>query len=270
MRHPPFAALAATSALIAAVSCGRPPQTGTPAPAPAVREPVITSADQLLDAMHERYAGTWYRNLTFVQKSTSLRPDGTVSRVETWYEAGSMPGKLRIDLGEPSRGNGVLYRGDSVYQFQEGRLVDRRAGRNLLMTLGFDVYAQPVSRTMQQLAAERIDLHVLRTDSLYGRRVYVVGAGPTDTTSNQFWVDAERLLFVRLIQSDAQRRATRDIRFERYMPHEGGWVAEEVKVLAKGTLVFHEEYSNVRVNVPLDTNLFVPEKWSAATHWFQP
>ena len=217
-------------ALITLVSaCGRQVQTATPSTPPAAaRLPAIVSADQLLDAMHARYARTWYKNLTFVQKSTSLRPDGSTSRVETWYEALEVPARLRIDLGEPSRGNGVLYRGDSVYQFQEGKLVDKRVGRNPLLILGFDVYGQPASRTLEQLGAEHIDTRVLRTDTLYGRRVYVVGAGPGDSTSNQFWVEADRLLFVRLIQSDAARRATRDIRFENYVQHGGGWVAEDV------------------------------------------
>jgi hypothetical protein len=232
--------------------------------------PGIVSADQLLEAMHDRYAGKWYRNLTFVQKSIYLKPDGTPNRVEMWYEAGSMPGVLRIDLGNPSLGNGVLYRSDSIYSFQGGRIVDKRKGHNPLMVLGFDVYAQPVPRTMAQLRAHRIDLSLLRRDSLDGRAVYVVGAGPGDSVSNQFWVDAERMLFVRLIESDTARRNARDIRFEKYVQHGGGWVAEEVKVLAGGRNVFREEYSNVRVNVPLDASLFVPEKWSTATHWYTP
>jgi hypothetical protein len=220
--------------------------------------------------MHDRYADKWYRNLTFVQKSTYLRPDGTPSRVETWYEAGAIPGRLRIDLGEPSKGNGALYRADSVYAIQAGRVADRRPGRNPLMILGFDVYAQAPARTLEALHTERIDLTLLHMDTLYGRRVYVVGAGPSDTTSNQFWVDADRLLFVRLIQSDVERRRTQDIRFERYVQHGGGWVAEEVRVLAGGRMVFHEEYTKVRVNVTLDDDLFIPEKWSTATHWYKP
>lgn len=234
------------------------------------RVPDILSADQLIDAMHTRYAGQWYRNLTFTQTTSYLRPDGTPSRVETWYEAGMIPGRLRIDLGDLAKGNGVLYRGDSVYQVQGGRVTQRTTGRNILMTLGFDVYAQPVAATLNQLRAERIDLTALRMDTLYGRRVYVVGAGPTDSTSNQFWVDADRLLFVRLIQSDAERRRTQDIRFERYVQHGGGWVAEEVRVLSGGRMIFHEEYANVRVNVPLDEGLFIPENWRAATHWLKP
>ena len=220
--------------------------------------------------MHDRYANKWYRTLTFSQKATYLRSDGTPSRVETWYEAASLPGHLRIDLGDPARGNGVVYRGDSVYTLQEGRVVDRRIGRNLLLILGFDVYAQPVARTLDQLRAERIELDLLHTDTLYGRRMYVVGAGPTDSTSNQFWIDAEQMLFARLIQTDTARRTTRDIRFEKYVQHGDGWVSEEVRFLTGGKLVFHEVYSNVRVNVPLDEDLFVPEKWSTAKHWYKP
>lgn len=257
--------------LLACAACSRRGETGTATVTPGrAARAMITSSDQLLDAMHDRYARSWYKNLTFVQKSTTLRPDGTPSRVETWYETGAMPGRLRIDLGDPAKGNGVLYRGDSVYQFQEGRLVDKRIGRNPLMVLGFDVYAQPAAATMEQLTAEKIDLRVLRTDTLYGRRVYVVGAGPGDTTSNQFWIDADRLLFVRLIQTDQARRATRDIRFENYVQHAGGWVAEEVKMYVRGALVFREEYSNVRVDVPVDSSLFIPEKWSTARHWYRP
>jgi hypothetical protein len=111
---------------------------------------------------------------------------------------------------------------------------------------------------------------------LYGKRAYVVGAGRTDATSNQFWVEADRLLFVRLIQTDTVHRPqgdtvrTRDIRFENYVQHDGGWVAEKVRILTAGRTTFQEEYSNVRVNVPIDDDFFIPEKWSTAPHWFKP
>ncbi|HEU4996899.1 MAG TPA: hypothetical protein VFT29_18910 [Gemmatimonadaceae bacterium] len=258
--------------LVAACHRAAPPTT-VATPEQPVRAPDkgrIMSADQLVGAMRERYAGKWYRTLTFVQKSTFLRPDGTTSRVETWYEAIALPGRLRIDLGDPSRGNGVVYRGDSVYTLQQGHITDRRIGRNPLLILGFDVYAQPAQRTMAQLRAENINLDVMRMDTLYGRPVYVVGAGPGDTTSNQFWVDADRMLFVRLIQTDPQRRATRDIRFENYVQRGGGWVAELVRILAGDKVVFQEEYSDVRVNAPLSDDVFVPEKWAAASPWNKP
>ena len=219
--------------------------------------------------MHQRYSASWYRNLTFVQKSTYLRPDGTTSRVETWYEAAALPGRLRIDLGEPSRGNGVLYRSDSAYSMQAGRIADRRITRNPLLILGFDVYAQEPSRTFAQLRAEKFDMTVMRMDTLNGRRMYVVGAGPGNYTTSQFWVDAENMLFTRMIQTDDRNR-TQDVRFENYVQHAGGWVAETVRVFMDGKLFFLEEYQNVRVNVVLDDNLFIPERWSTAGHWYQP
>ena len=235
---------------------------GTPTPS------VIRGGDQLLTAMFNRYTNRWYRTLTFIQKSTYYRPDGSVLRTETWYEAAAFPGRLRIDLGTPSRGNGVLYRSDSTYQVQSGRVTQARFGGNPLLTLGFDVYTQPAHRTADQLRREYIDLRQLRIDTLDGRRMYVVGAARGDSTTNQFWVDAERLLFVRLIQTDAGR--TRDIRFEKYVQYGAGWVAEDVRVLVGGRMSFHEEYSQVRVNASLDDDLFVPERWSTATHWYRP
>jgi hypothetical protein len=252
---------------LVAGACGRQVMTGSTG---STRSGDITSADQLLEAMRARYDGKWYENLTFVQKSSYLRPDGSVNRVETWYEAMIVPGRLRIDIGEPSRGTGALYRNDSVYVLDRGRIADRRRGRNPLMVLGFDVYRQPVAKTMSQLKSENINLSVLRFDKLGGRDMYVVGAGPTDSTSNQFWIDAERLLFVRLIQTNPQTKRTADTRFENYVKHGGGWVAEEVRVLVGGRMVFHEEYSKVRANVEIDPALFLPEKWTSAKHWFIP
>src|SRR6185436_4372021 len=110
------------------------------------------------------------------QKSTYYRTDGSVLRTETWYEAAQLPGRLRIDMGEPSRGTGALYRGDTLYSIQGGRVTDRRINRNLLLTLGFDVYTQPTYRTKEQLRQEGINSAMIRIDTLDGRRVWVVGA----------------------------------------------------------------------------------------------
>src|SRR5687767_10036736 len=117
--------------VLAAAACGGRGTADTAGGPPAPRG--ITSADQLIDAMHQRYAGKWYRNLVFVQKSTYMRPDGSPSRVETWYEALGIPGRLRIDIGDLEKANGALYRNDSVYSIQEGRVAMKMGGRNPLL-----------------------------------------------------------------------------------------------------------------------------------------
>lgn len=257
------------AAAFIAAGCSRQVRIETDPSTPSGRDPGITSAAELFESMRARYAGQWFRNITFVQKSTYLRPDGSTSRVETWYEAAALPGRLRIDLGDLSKGNGILYRNDSLYQVLEGKVVDRRAGTNPLLVLAFDAYAQPPSRSLGQMRGLGFNVDVLHIDSLDGKRMYVVGAGPRDSTTNQFWFDADRLLFTRLIQTD-QRGRTQDIRLEKYAQHGGGWVAEVIRFFMDGRMFFLEEYSDVRVNVTLDDGLFVPEQWRAARHWFTP
>jgi len=230
----------------------------------------ITSGSGLISAMHARYARDMYHSLSFVQKSTYLREDGSPSRVETWYESLQFPGKLRIDLGEPAKGNGVLYRHDSTYQLQAGKITDRRVGRNPLLVLGFDVYAQSPSASIAQLDAEHIAVGEFHVDTLDGVPMYVVGAARGDLTSKQFWVDTDALLFRRLIDYNAARKISSDIRFEGYKRYGNAWVSERVKVYRDGKQVFQEDYSDVRVNPALDANLFIPEKWRTANHWYKP
>lgn len=224
---------------------------------------------QLLAAMHDRYAATWYPTLTFVQKSIWYKADGSQARVQTWHEALSAPGRLRIDMGDAAARNGAIFRNDSTYSFAAGKLTRATAARNLLLVLGFDVYKQPVAHTAAVLQEEGIDLARFHRDTFEGRPVYVVGADAGDTTSAQFWVDADRLLFVRLVQPNDARTTWQDVRFNRYVPEPGGWLAEQVQVLAGGKLVYEEDYSDVRVNVQLDPQLFAPEAWATVRLWWQ-
>ena len=118
----------------------------------AAQTPV--SGEQLVAAMHDRYAATWYRTLTFVQKSTWYKPDGSEARVQTWYEAMSSPGKLRIDMGDGPERNGAIFRSDSTYSFAADTLVRATGARNLLLVLGFDVYTQPPQHTARVLSGK--------------------------------------------------------------------------------------------------------------------
>lgn len=230
----------------------------------------ITSTEALVGAMHARHAGTWYRNLTFVQTSQYYDTLGNPTRTETWYEAGRVPGTLRIDIGDRSAGNGQLFRNDSAYVFQDGKQVRAVKSRNPLMLLGFDVYAVDPARTMQMLREEGFDLDRFHRATAGSKEYFVVGAEPGDTTSKQFWIEADRLLFWRLIQpppASAPNRPPTDIRFQKYVAHDGGWVAEEVDFLRGGRRFFFESYADVRVNVDLDPGLFEPEQWGTARYW---
>ena len=63
----------------------------------AAPDPKISNTNELISAMQKKYGKSWYKTATFVQQTTNIQPDGT-SKVETWYEAMSVPGSLRIDF----------------------------------------------------------------------------------------------------------------------------------------------------------------------------
>jgi hypothetical protein len=217
------------------------------------------NGQELIALMRARYEGKWYRTLTFTQKTTL--PDG---KVETWYEALELPGKLRIDIAPLDSMKTILFRNDSVYQFDGGKLKDSTPFVHPLMVLGFDVYGSPVEETIAKLKSLQYDLSKLHQTAWQGRSTYVVGAQLGDTTSPQFWIDAERLYFVRSLEpSKKDPKMINDTRFEKYIPLGGGWLEMQVLFLAGGEQKVKEEYSNPKANVRLDPGLFDPSRWTA-------
>ena len=229
----------------------------------AVATAQVNSADALVRAMHDRYAKSWYSTITFTQQSTTYNDDGT-TKVETWYEAALLPGKLRIDIGPAADGRAYLLADGNVTVFDKGKAVNSRPLVNMLLVLGFDVYRQAPEKTLQVIASEKYDLSKFREDSFEGRPMYVVGAEKGDLQSRQFWIDKERLLFVRLFQPDrADVSRIEDIRFTDYRPLAGAWIAARVEVRAGDKLVFSEDYSDIKGNPALDAGLFDPKQYSA-------
>src|SRR5436190_11955335 len=111
MQHPWIRLAIAGSCVIAApVAAQSTPKTGV----------------EVLQRMHDAYAGKWYKTLTFAQKTTIRRRDGK-DTVVTWHESlrftNERGTQLRIDQGDLSAGNGVLYTADSSWIVRAGKLV---------------------------------------------------------------------------------------------------------------------------------------------------
>jgi hypothetical protein len=236
--------------------------------ATVVPAPRITTADALLEAMRQRYADTWYRTLTFVQRTVQVAPTGGPERRSIWYEAIAAPGRLRIDTDSTLR-NGQLFARDSQFLVLNGEVRRAAAGHNVLQVLAFDVYAQPVARTASILRGLGFPTTPVREDTWQGRPMWVVGGrGATDLHSHQYWIDRERLVFVRLLQPfPGDTSQTFDVRFNKYRPLAGGWIAPEVEAFVGPRRILFEEYEDVRADVELDPALFDPRKWTTAKHW---
>jgi hypothetical protein len=238
---------------------------------PSTNRTIPASGVELLQRMHDAYDGKWYKTLTFVQKTTITRPTGVVD-TSTWYEALRSPDRLRIDFGDPAKGNGALYTADSLYVVRAGKVTRMVASGNPFLPFVAGVYDQPVATTLRQLAPYNFDLSRIRADSWQGRAVYVVGASsPADLESPQFWIDRDRLIAVRFLVklSPAPDARPNDIRLESYVPVGGGWLATHVAIMEDSVVRQAEDYSDWHGDVALPSDFFVAEKWSEVPHWFR-
>ena len=221
----------------------------------------IKSGDELIAAMYKKYAGKWYKTLTFVQKTITHKPDGT-STSETWHEALTVPGKLRIDFADSKTGDGMLFADGKLVSFKDGKAGPPRSFVHPLLVLGFDVYGQPATTTIAQVRGLGIDMSVIHEEQWQGKTVYVVGAKLGDTNTPQFWVGKKDLLFVRLIQlGGREKKNVNETQFNKYVKAKGGWVSAEVKFFTDGKLTTSEEYSDIQAGMSLDADLWNPEKW---------
>ena len=226
----------------------------------------ITTSDQLVAAMQKKYAKSWYKTATFVQKTTNIDKDGKTS-VATWYEAMSLPGSLRIDFTPTKDGNGILFTNGQIYSFKDGKVNNNRPFVHPLMVLGFDIYGLPQAEVIEKLKGLKFDLSIFREDTWQGRAVYVVGAQAGDLHSPQFWIDKKNLYFVRMLRPGGKDGVqTQETQFNKYVKLGGGWMSPEVIFMVDGKIVTTEEYSDLRANVALPEKLFDPNSF-ATVHW---
>ncbi len=233
---------------------------------PATPVAKIENTNDLIAAMQNKYGNSWYKTATFVQETTNFQPDGT-SKVETWYEAMSVPGSLRIDFTPTKDGNGILFTDGKIYVFKNGKVDTTRPFEHPLLILGFDIYRSPASEVTSKLQTLKFDLTQFREDKWQDRPVYVVGAKAGDLHSPQFWIDQKNLYFVRMIRPAGKDGAqTQETQFNKYQKLGGGWIAPEVIFNVDGKTVTTEKYSDMRADVKLDPKLFDPQFWTTV-HW---
>jgi hypothetical protein len=245
-------------------ACGRQSQVSSPASGPAAptQSVAITDGESLIRAMHAKYSGRWYRTMTFTQTTTLLGSTGANSD-QVLYQAMSLPGQLRIDYVNPDLGNGLLFRGDTSYQFSNGRLIRTATGWNELLILTQDVYHQPPEVTSSVLRSLGFQMSRLRTSSFDGRTAYVVGSSSvTDSSSRQFWVERDRLLLVRIREKRGEGQFS-DIRLGDFLAAGNGFIAKQTYQLQK-------QIANPKTDPALDPALFDPKQWTSVKHWSKP
>jgi hypothetical protein len=234
-------------------------------PAPAKRAPTITSINSgpaLISAMHDRYADNTPKTISFLQNNTSYTTTGD-ERKSQWYEHLEYPGKLRIAFLPATQRSGLVQVGDRVATFDNGIRVDFRPSVNPLLLLTADVFSANQATIMRGLDSLHVDTNIIRTDEWEGRPVFVLGARAGDSTSNQAWIDAERMLLVRFIQNNrnTQRPIISDIRVKTYKEIDGYQIPTEFLTIRNGRPVWREQYADVRVNQVFPDGTFDQARW---------
>jgi hypothetical protein len=227
------------------------------------QEAMPKSGTEVLERMRAAYDGKWYHTLTFAQKTTIYAKDGS-KRIQPWREylrhtaAGT---QLRIDVGDAARGNGILYTADSSWRFSGGKQVAHDADGNPFLPLIEGVYVQPVAKTVAELKPIKVDLSKVTSTTRAGKTVWIVGASSTaDSTSPQFWVEADRKVVLRMIVNLGGPDPY-DIQLDDYVVAGGGLLATKVTMFVKGVPAQVEEYADWKVDVPLTDAQFNPAAW---------
>jgi hypothetical protein len=203
-----------------------------------------TNSYDLFKTMYSKYSKKVCRTYTFSQKNTHYQND-TVSGKSEWHEAVEFPDKFKIVFGEKAKGNYVIFKNDSIYSYRKSNLVKAGADSNVLLLLLGGMYYRQIGDALNRLKAANYDLGKFSTQDWNGKHVFVLGAKKNDLQSNQFWVDANTLVIVRIIE---KMNATdwMDMRFESHQPLCGGYVENKVSFRRNGNLEQVEEYYDIK------------------------
>ncbi len=248
--------------LVGAAACHR----GSKAPAeitPAESaNPRVNSVSELVQAMRARYDGKWYKSLSFTQ--INRYTIGGKEQKSEWIENLSVPARLRIDFLPLSQKSGVLIDNSRVRTFASGKQIDTRRLFQARPFLVSDVYVLPVNVTMRRLDSLGVDTTKLRVERQDGKRYFVIGAAGGDMTSTQIWFDAKSLLLSRFLQTEdrAGKKVTSDMRVTNYVDVAGFPVPEAFITSRGGVTTLREEYTRVKVDMPMPAALFDPARFA--------
>jgi hypothetical protein len=173
-----------------------------------------------------------------------------------------LPGRLRVDTPSESPRTTLVRVRHRSSLFRSGKRIASHAAVDLRALLAFDVFAQGADTTIMWLDSARIRFGLARRDRFRGRDAWVVGALEDDTTSEQFWVDADRWRLLRVIQREPQQpRVLSDVRFVEYTELLDTPVPTRVEVWREGRLYEEHTLSNFVVNPRLSSRAFDLSRW---------
>jgi hypothetical protein len=209
----------------------------------------------LLQKMYARYHGKWHSSLSFNQTTEKYKNDSLV-KSETWYERISYPDLLRIDVNGPKSGNGIIFRHDSTYVFNNNKIVRSIKNENELIFFLGGLYFSPFDDVLAHFKALNYDLAKFHASVWKGKPVYVIGADKDDEKINQLWIDQDKLVAVRFIKYENNTRE--EGTFEDHIALKNAWSETKCTFMVNDHLLQVEKYHDVVAGGPIDKSIFEP------------
>lgn len=202
------------------------------------------SGSDILKIMHTTYFKKVCKSYTFSQKNTHYKGD-TISGQSVWHEAIDFPDQFRIDFGEKSQGNFILFRNDSALNYRKGSFVKARSDSNTLLLILGGMYYRSFDDVSIRLKNAGYDLTQLSSQTWKGESVYVIGAKEGDLISNQIWVNKKTLCVERILEK-MNVNDIMDMRFESHTKLCEGFIENKVSFRRNGKLEQVEEYYDIK------------------------
>lgn len=218
----------------------------------------------LLRRMQAAHATSWYQTIALDKRATFS--NGSRTRHDAWVDVVEPPGRRRLDLSPLDSADATLFVRDSLFDVRHGAVERAMPFTHLLTILQHDAHVQPVRVTARQLGAAGIDLGASFETAWEGRRTIVVGArDPADRTSPQFWIDAERLVLVRLIEPrDSARQVIQETVLDHYERIGHAWYARRLVYSRNSQRFLVECVRRVQVDFTLPDGAWVATPWVRA------
>lgn len=203
------------------------------------------SSTALLKEIHTKYYLGPCKAYTFSQRNTHYRNDSIIDK-SVWHEAIEFPDKFKIQFGEKTDGNYVIFKNDSAFNFRKGKFTKARTDSNSLLLILGGMFYRNFDNVIARLQALGYDLSKFSEQNWNGEAVYVVGAMANDSPSNQIWIDKKSLRVVRIIEK-MNAQDTMDMRFEAHQDWCKGYVETKVSFRRNGKLEQVEEYYDLKI-----------------------
>lgn len=213
------------------------------------------NSEAVLKKMYGRYSNKWFKTFSFNQTTERWRHDSLI-KTDTWYENVIYPNLFRIDFGDPTIGNAIIYRGDSSFLFKNGQLTKADKDRDELTFFLGGMYFHPFSDVLAEFKDLNYNLAKFHEDTWKGKPVYVIGADSTNEKVNQLWIDKDMLVPVRFLKFDDNRKE--DGTFEDQVKMKGGWSETKCAFYINDKLIQVEKYHDLVAGEPIDAAIFDP------------